>query len=364
MSTRILSELCSIPTAPFAEDRVIEYVRRFVTARRKLKLTEDRFGNLLIELPGKPRSPRLVFVAHMDHPGLVAEKMINPRTLAARFHGGVLSEYVVGAKVRFFDQNREITGTVASTKPDAESRAYPSSAIVKVASEVSPGSPGMFDQGTARVEGKRFLSRVCDDLAGAASALTMVDRLFKNPPKATIAVLLTRAEESGFIGAIASVLHPTLIRKADRILSIECSAVQPYAPQGNGVILRVGDRTSIFNSGFMYFIHQQAETLMKRSKRFRYQRLLMPGGTCEATVFDAFGYTTGAVCVPLGNYHNMDRGKKKIGPEHINLDDWNNMVELHVQLARNIHLFQPGNLALRERVKKRFERHKHLLGRA
>jgi endoglucanase len=364
MSIKILSELCSIPTAPFAEGRVIEYVRRFVGARRKVELSEDRFGNLLIELPGKLRTPRLVFVAHMDHPGLVAQKMHDARTVNAAFHGGVRNEYVAGAKVRFFDAEREITGTVIAMVQDEESSVYPSAVMVKVRYEVRPGAPGMFDLGAARIRGKRFLSRVCDDLAGVASALEMLDRLIKKPPASTVAVLLTRAEESGFIGAIASVLHPTLIRKSDRIISIECSAVQPYAPQGNGVILRVGDRTSIFDSGFMYFIHQQAEALLKRHKQFRYQRLLMPGGTCEATVFDAFGYTTGAVCVPLGNYHNMDRAKKKIGPEFIDLNDWKNMVELHVQLARNIHTFAPGNKALRDRVKKRFERHKHLLGRA
>ena len=45
----------------------------------------------------------------------------------------------------------------------------------------------------------------------------------------------------------------------------------------------------------------------------------MPGGTCEATVYDAYGYTAAAVCIPLGNYHNMDRGKKKIGPEYIDV---------------------------------------------
>ena len=56
----------------------------------------------------------------------------------------------------------------------------------------------MWDQGAGRVKGKRFFSRVCDDLAGAAAALTMLDKLARKPPKAPVAVLLTRAEEEGF----------------------------------------------------------------------------------------------------------------------------------------------------------------------
>ena len=45
---RILKELCSVPTAPFAEQQVVSYVERFVKARPALKLSRDRFGNLLI----------------------------------------------------------------------------------------------------------------------------------------------------------------------------------------------------------------------------------------------------------------------------------------------------------------------------
>ena len=77
----------------------------------------------------------------------------------------------------------------------------------------------MWDQGEGRFVGKRFLSRVCDDLAGAAAALAMLDHLAAKPPRAGIAVLLTRGEEEGFIGAIAASLHPRLLRKTDLMQS-------------------------------------------------------------------------------------------------------------------------------------------------
>src|SRR5437763_12762431 len=99
---KILREVCSIPTAPFAEQYVVRYVERFVAARRALKLSRDAAGNLLIELKSKsrspraPRGPRWVFAAHMDHPGFVATRMIDRKTLAAAFHGWVQIEYVKG----------------------------------------------------------------------------------------------------------------------------------------------------------------------------------------------------------------------------------------------------------------------------
>lgn len=360
---KILTELCSVPTAPFAEGRVVQYVERFVKQRRKLRLSRDRFGNLLIELPSRGRLPRWVFGAHMDHPGFVAGRMIDGRTLEAAFRGWVQIDYVRGTKVRFFDGEREITGTVTdATSEDYDRLQVPHSVKVRVKEPVSPGSPGMFDQGAGRVKGKKYYSRVCDDLAGAAAALTMLDELYAKPPKAPVAVLLTRAEEEGFIGAIAAAKTPQLLRKSDRIVAIETSAVQPYAPQGQGAIIRIGDKSSIFNSGLSYFMTHQAEALKKKDKTFQYLRALMPGGTCEATVYDVYGFTAGSICIALGNYHNMDREKKKIGPEYVDISDWKNMVKLFVHLARTGHEYEPGHKILRDRIEKRFDKLKHLLG--
>src|SRR5687768_10599102 len=105
---RILKELCSVPTAPFVEGRIVEYVESFVKQRRKLRLSRDEHGNLLIELPGRKRGlPRWVFGAHMDHPGFVTNGMIDARTVECDFRGWVLAEYVQGTRVRFFDKERE-----------------------------------------------------------------------------------------------------------------------------------------------------------------------------------------------------------------------------------------------------------------
>jgi endoglucanase len=359
----LLTDLCSVPTAPFVEQRVVGYVEDFVARRPGLKLSSDRAGNLLIELRGRgPRatSPRWVFAAHMDHPGFIARSMRDRRTLEADFRGGVLAEYFMGSRVRFFDGDAEITGVITDLTV-GEERGYPDSVVVRVGRPVAAGAPGMWDQGGGRVRGKRFLSRVCDNLAGAAAALTMLQRVARKPPATPVAVLLTRAEEDGFIGAIAAATKPQLLRKSDRLVVIETSAKQPHAPQGSGAILRVGDRTSIFNSSLTYFIQQQAEALAKKDKSFKFQRALMPGGTCEATVYDIYGFTAASICVALGNYHNMDRERKKIAPEHIDIADWENMVKLFVRLAREGHAYEPGFKPLKERIGKRYEKLKGLL---
>ncbi len=354
---KLLKEITSLPTAPFAEDHVIAYVKKFVVARPRLKLRKDSVGNLLIDLPGTVGKQRWVFSAHMDHPGFRAIDMLDTRTVRASFNGFVVNEFFPGTKVRFFSEGEEIAGPVIGTTPaDGERAILPKEVTVRVSKPVRPGSIGMFDQGEGRLNGRIFYSRALDDLAGVAAALRMLDLLAKKPPKVNIAVLLTRAEEEGFLGAIGAVLHPTLLRKADRIIGIECSAMQPYAKQGDGVILRIGDRTSVFHSGLTYFINEQAAAIAKKHKSFKLQRALMPGGTCESTVYDAWGYSAAAVCVPLGNYHNMNRETKKIGPESIHADDWLSMVRLFVTVANNAHNYEPGMKGLKEKILERFKK--------
>lgn len=355
----LLREVCSLPTAPFCENRVILYIEAFAK-QRGMKVSRDAAGNRLIQLAAPRRLPRWVFTAHMDHPGMIARRMIDARTLAADFYGSVYADHTRGAKVVFFDGDQQVRGTIVSVTAEKGGRRT-RAVRVKVARRVATGSPGMFDQGEGRYRGKRFLCRCCDDLAGAAGALAMLDELCHDPPTAPVAVLLTRAEEQGFIGAIAAARRPKLLRRTDRIIAIETSAMQPYAPQGQGPIIRVGDRTSIFHSGLTYFLTQQAQALAKADKRFKYQRALMPGGTCEATAYDAYGFLAGSICVALGNYHNMDAQGKGIAPEFINVDDWKAMVRLFVHIARNGHKYEDGHTALKKRLDKLYADHEHLL---
>ena len=359
---RILKELCALPTVPFEEGRVVEWVEGFVRGRRRLRVERDEWGNVLVELKGKKKGgARWVFGAHIDHPGMVAKGMVDRRIVEAEFRGWVLAELVKGAKVRFFEESgREVAGKVIEATA-GEDGGRTASVRVRVGEAVAAGAIGMWDVENAVVKGGKFYARGCDDVAGAAAALSMMDELQRDPPAATVAVLLTRAEEEGFIGAIGAAKRPRLLRKTDRIVSIETSAMQAYAPQGSGPIIRVGDKTSVFDSGLTCFLTQQAEALKKTSKGFAYQRALMPGGTCEATVYDAYGFTAAAICVALGNYHNMDRERKRIVAEYVDVGDWKSMVKLFVAIARNGHEYREGHGALRERIEARFAKLKRLL---
>ncbi len=93
----------------------------------------------------------------------------------------------------------------------------------------------------------------------------------------------------------------------------------------------------------------------------------MDGGTCNSTAFTAFGYDAAAMCVALGNYHNMTLlgeigwgDGTKAGPgiasETIHLQDFAGMVRILVEAAKRIHSYKPGFGIIRERLAKMHEK--------
>ncbi len=139
--------------------------------------------------------------------------------------------------------------------------------------------------------------------------------------------LFTVAEEAGCSGAKRLALGGRIPKKA-HIVAIETSRELPTARIGDGVVIRVGDSRSIFSPAMTRFMEHVAGPLRRHSPDFRVQRKLMDGGSCEGSVYHAFGYTCGAACVPLGNYHNRDYRRKRIAAEYVSVDDLVNMVRL------------------------------------
>jgi putative aminopeptidase FrvX len=121
-----------------------------------------------------------------------------------------------------------------------------------------------------------------------------------------------------------------------KIIGLENSSAKAGAVIGAGPVVRVGDRRSIFDprvTEFLIGVCRGLEADGKNGTDFQFQRKLMDGGSCETTVFCAAGYEAGAVCLPLGNYHNIGyRGKA--GAEYVSLADLQGLIDLLVECVR------------------------------
>ncbi|MCY3020965.1 MAG: hypothetical protein NTW87_18265 [Planctomycetota bacterium] len=334
----IARRLLEQPTAPVKEQLPQAFVRRFARAHAALALTEDPAGNLLVKYParGRPKCPPLVLVAHMDHPGFWIED-VAAGTASLLFKGGVGAGHArKGTRVRFFQTGRSAPTGAGKLVKVTEENGRLARATARITQGVArPNGFAMWDFPAFSIVNGLIVTRACDDVLGSAAALCALDEIARRRPRGVaLWGLFTRAEEIGFMGALEAVRH-RLVPKGARVLSLECSKAAGIAPQGEGVVVRVGDRASIFDPGLSEALRQAAERARQEHPDLKYQRKLMDGGSCEATVFCAYGYRASGLAVPLGNYHNqaLVNGRPAIGPETVNVHDFLCEVQLLVELA-------------------------------
>ena len=360
---KILKEMLNLPTAAFVEHAVLDFVHGLCRDLPGVKCSTDRFGNLLARYRHNPPQgvPTLAFSAHTDHPGFVAREMLDKRTLRADFRGGVFADYFSGMRVRFWSGGRWVSGKVLEVTRTKEvyrligKMRLPEEVTIRVSQPIEANSPGMWDLPDATLKGDTVHARGCDDIAGAAGMLALLQRLSKKKASADVYCLFTRAEEVGFIGAIAACKAGTLSRRVP-IIAIETSSARGGGAEiGAGPVLRVGDKASVFTPELTSFCHLVAERLAKRRKSFQYQRKLMAGGTCESTAFCVYGYRATGICLALGNYHNMDVDRQRIAAETISLRDWKQMVDWFEALVLDRPGFGVASDEMRADLERRFE---------
>ena len=330
------------PTAPYHEHAVRGEVEKICT-ENELDFRRDQFGNVLVRMQtGGPRRA-LVLAAHMDHPGFEVVRPVSARSWLVRFRGGVPDDYFrAGLRVRL------MPGDVPARLGPRQGA---DRAFVATASEAPQVQPrfAMWDLEPFAVRAGRIYSRACDDVVGVAAILATLLELKARRARVNVIGVISRAEEVGFHGALAVAARRSLPGNA-LVVSLETSKELPGVKMGEGVILRVGDRTSVFDSDGMRYLGEIAGELKTTRKGFSFQRALMSGGTCEATAYQEFGYQTTAVCVALGNYHNCTE-RKTIAEEFVSLSDTLSMVRLLTEAARQMDEFPAltGKLPVRLR---------------
>jgi putative aminopeptidase FrvX len=326
----VLQMVLAQPTAPFAEQGVSDAIIQWAGSR-KLDAVRDSIGNVVIRNRGGGKGPGWVFAAHMDHPGFVATGRRGLK-VQADFRGGVKDEFLKTRQVRFFTPVGQVLASVKSIRRHKDSPFVRCSLELDKSVDVPAGSIGMWDLPAWRISGRKLTSRACDDLVGCAGVLCAMEELARHKAGCEVVALLTRAEEVGFVGALAAA-EAGSIDSDSMIVAIETSKAQPGAGLGDGVVIRVGDRSRTFDPSLTAHLSAVAEHLAKTDKKFRHTRQLMPGGTCESTAYAIWGYCATGLCLPLGNYHNMGNGK--IASEQVDTGDFESMVKLLVALAKD-----------------------------
>jgi len=366
-----LKEVTAIPTAAGCEDRVISWVERWVSHRSGLDLKRDKAGNLLITPKAKPghKYDPIHITAHLDHPAFVV-RSVNDAEVELEFRGGVNDAYFTGAKIEIFDErDRRHRAVIEELNPKAAPFKRVKARLSAPKKGIIPGCVGRWVFPAPAVRNGILHTNACDDLAAVAAALAVIDITHKRKGFEHIGILLTRAEEIGFVGAIAACKLRT-VPKSARLLCLENSRSFPESPIGAGPILRVGDRISVFEPVLTNALCALMLEYAKKNPAPRWQRKLMPGGACEATAFASYGYQSTCVCLPLGNYHNMcdiddvaaGRKPAKVGREFISVEDFHGLVQLLLICCAGLddNALEPIHMRMEGLLKK----HKAIIGLA
>ena len=400
-----LLDITQLPTVAGREKRVIDWIRSWVDQRPELTLITDSAGNLVVQprtlwgSRGSAGSHSPIFItAHLDHPAFVVHRIVTPNIIEVAFRGGVMDPYFETARVRVHTSTgaavgATLTGEIPATAAGGGSAGGGSGgggggggapamfktyfALLDSPAEVRAGDTVTWELPAAEIDANGIVhTHACDDLAALAAALAAYDVLLNlvragSPTDIQdVRLLFTRAEEIGFVGAIAACKLGTM-PKGSRVIALENSRSFEDSPIGGGPIVRVGDRMSIFTPRLTAACARRAEQIANRPAQptatrtqaevekaaaMRWQRKLMAGGACEATVFCAYGYDATCLCLPLGNYHNMSNlaavqdgkwdtvrnGPPRIAREFISLSDFNGLVDLLVAIGQDLPEADPA----------------------
>ena len=343
---QITARLLRCPAAPYHETAVRSEVEK-ICAEHKLDCARDKFGNLIVRLKTAPAQRPFVLAAHLDHPGFEILPARRGKNLLGRFLGGVPDEYFrPGIPLRL----------MPGATPANLGRRIGKDRTFEIQPLKTPSvSPqfAVWELEDFALRGGLVHGRACDDLIGVAAILATMIELKRARARVHVIGVISRAEEVGFHGAL-TVAQSRQLPKNSLVISLETSRELPPVKMGQGVIIRVGDRASIFDSTATRFLAEVAADLKRNKSAFQVQRALMSGGTCEATAYQEFGFQTAAVCVALGNYHNCGP-RNKIAAEFVSLNDACGMVDLLVSAAKRMREYSRLTARLPARLQKLLE---------
>jgi len=353
---KTLRQILSLPTAPFRETAVRNFVQSTLE-RYRVPHFLDPVGNLIVGCTSQTeyrelirqqsQDPVRLFIAHMDHPGFHGMQWLSPLRLLIKWHGGSPVRHLRGSPL-WLANAAGVTGSGILEHPKLVATGHALDQAVLRLNRPLP-EPGVASQyfGGFRFRapvwrsGKRLYTKAADDLVGVFAIIETAVQLFSRKRRTPIPFLglLTRGEEVGFVGAIAH-LRLNWLRSARRpviAVSLETSRALPNAVIGCGPVIRLGDRRTVFDPDALRVLTDVAEQLLPG----HHQRRVMDGGTCEATAATAWRLPAIGISVPLGNYHNermepVSRRSqpginKRYGgpaPEVVHLDDISGLLTL------------------------------------
>jgi putative aminopeptidase FrvX len=306
--------ILSQPTAPFREEWVRRQVQDWCRIN-SIPQTSDPFGNMWVNVRNLAElaNTKLLFVAHMDHPGIVIHDFPAPGQAIGEWLGGG-PKNIKGCAVKLFSTSSQtlLDGVVEENEVEDD---RPTKVTVKFSptredlNKLMPwGACLWFSElgDSWKVADGTWTVRAADDLFLVCVLLHALS--FARPPSPDVAVLLTRSEEKGLIGSYFAASDTPLTCKT-KVVSVDLTDAQE-----KGVMVRWKDKGTELDESF-------AEKLFGDLKGICdcYMQTRTSKGKTDSTAFSDLGFCSAGLSIPLKNYHN--KKGKGAAPEEISEND-------------------------------------------
>ena len=202
----LVKKLCNLSAASGNEDTVREFILNEISPY--CEAYTDQNGNIIAFKKGKKTpNKKIMLDAHMDEVGVIVTSVTESGLLRFETVGGILTESLLGATVRF----KDILGVIGikpihlCDKDEKKALPKPENLFIDIGAKdkedalkyVSLGEIGSFKENFTEASGGRFISKAIDDRIGCALLITLIKEKSEYDFYATFTV----SEELGLRGA-------------------------------------------------------------------------------------------------------------------------------------------------------------------
>lgn len=310
-----LTEACG---APGFEGEVRGIMHEYISETTN-EIVYDNLGGIFGVLRGEENGPRIMVAGHMDEVAFMVTRITEKGFIQFQPLGGWWSQVLLAQRVQIMTESGPVMGVISSIPPHVLPENWKNKPMdmkdmfVDVGADnkedaermgLRPGQPILpVCPFTVMSNPKKLMAKAWDNRYGCALAVEMMQEMKGTQHPNIIYGGATVQEEVGLRGAgvAANMIEPDLFFALDASPAGDVPGVKDgMGKLGDGLLMRIVDRTMVTLPGLRDFMIDTAEEL-----GIRYQFFVSPGGTDAGRVhLTGKGVPSAVIGIPARYIHS------------------------------------------------------------
>jgi putative aminopeptidase FrvX len=310
-----LTEACG---APGFEGEVRGIMKEYISETTG-ELVYDNLGSIFGVLRGDENGPKIMVAGHMDEVGFIVTHITDRGFIQFQPLGGWWSQVLLAQRVQIITDQGPVHGVISSIPPHVLPDAMRNKPVdmknmfIDVGADnkedaekmgLRPGQPILpVCPFTVMGNPKKLMAKAWDNRYGCALAVEMMQEMKEESHPNVIYGGATVQEEVGLRGAgtAANMIEPDIFFALDASPAGDIPGIKDgMGKLGDGLLMRIMDRTMVMLPGLRDFMIDTAEEL-----GIRYQFFVSPGGTDAGRVHLAGkGVPSAVIGIPARYIHS------------------------------------------------------------